>query len=276
MRTTAAVATLIALTSIGNAETIRGRILDKQDASPVEGAVVHVAGPNGFETTVTSDADGRYRVEVAPGKYKLTFVQDDAATRGTLIVTEGHDTTFDVRMRVKAEEIIALEYLQKPAVLPVPKTHNFAKAVPPYSDAAIEKDAWTRAWLLLDVDETGKVTQLKFLKKPGYDLEPIAISEGFKMSFEPARDARGRAVRTFVIWPIEWPSMNFLTLHGGKPTRLPERKWLNGYSSAAWVPCKGSGPWTFTNNIASHKGYRDCSRPDMELAKSEPWIVRPD
>lgn len=276
MRPIFTAAVLLSLTTIGSAETIRGRVLDKHDGSPVEGAVVHVQGPDGFAVTATTDADGRYRVHVEPGKYQLSFVQDETSARGTLLVTEGNDTTFDVKLQVGPPEIISLEHLRKPAVMPVPRNPFAHVVAPPYSDEAIEKDAWTRAWLLLDVDETGTVTQLKFLKKPGYDLEPIAVSEGFKLSFEPGRDHDGRAVRTFVIWPIEWVSMYFLTHHTGKPTRMPEKGGRFNQSRASWVACKGSGPWTFTNSISSYKGYRDCSRPDLEAGRNEPWIVRPD
>ena len=49
--------------------------------------------------------------------------------------------------------------------------------------------------MLLDVTETGKVVRVKFLKRPA-DSEPIAISESFKLQFEPARDTTGKAVPT--------------------------------------------------------------------------------
>src|SRR5688572_12874788 len=49
------------------------------------------------------------------------------------------------------------------------------RIAPTYSDAAIEHDAWTRAWMLLDIDDRGVVQRMKFLKRPGYDLEKIAI-----------------------------------------------------------------------------------------------------
>lgn len=265
-----------ALTSAAAAETIRGQVRDKSGGAPVEGAVVHVSNAEGFETTVTTGADGRYAVDVAPGKYRIVFVQDENAIKGQIIVVEGQDTTFDARLKLASPEVIVIEELKRPAVLPEPVNRHVATAVPPYSDAAIERDAWTRAWLLLDVDETGKVTQLKFLKKPGYDLEPIAIAEGFKLAFKPARDDRNRPVRTFVLWPIEWPSMYYLTLHDGHPTRMPGQRAFGHGSAASRVPCKGSGPWKFSNRIAAYRGYRDCSRPDMTKVNSEPWILRPD
>ena len=36
--------------------------------------------------------------------------------------------------------------------------------------------------LLLDLDATGAVTHLKFLKRPGFDLDPIAVRTAFKLA----------------------------------------------------------------------------------------------
>jgi hypothetical protein len=274
MRTVIATGVVLALTSIGSAETIRGQVTDRSTAKTVEGAVVHVRGPDG-ETTVSTDADGRYKVVVPPGKYRLTFMQGEAAVAGTIVVTAGNNTTFDAAITSKVDEVIVLESRPPPAVVPEPVDKFVRIKVPPYSDEAILKDAWTRAWLLLDVDEHGKVSQVKFLKKPGYNLEPIALAEAWKLEFTPAKNDRGQAVPSFVLWPIEWPSMYYLEHHTKNTTRMPENWGLGRGSRAAWIACKGSGPWVFTNRISSYTGYRDCSRPDMAKAKTEPWIIRP-
>lgn len=258
------------------AETVRGRVLDRQTGDPVEGAAVFIAGADGFETTVATDGDGRYAVKVKPGKYKLTFLHGDARVEGQIAVVEGADTTLDARLKMKIDETIVLEHTRAPKVMPRPKNTFTARKQPPYSDRAIEQDAWTRAWLLLDVDATGKVTRIKFLRKPGYDLEPIALSEGFKLSFEPARDERNRPVSTLVIWPIEWISRYWLIFHAEEVTAMPDTLNPSNRSAAAAVPCKGSGPWKWTNNISAYKGYRDCSRPDLSKINSEPWILRPE
>src|SRR4029450_9881483 len=50
-----------------------------------------------------------------------------------------------------------------------PRNHSAIKA-PPYSDRAIARNAWTRAWMLLDVDARGRVVRLKFMKRPGYGV----------------------------------------------------------------------------------------------------------
>lgn len=46
-----------------------------------------------------------------------------------------------------------------------------------------------KPWLMLDVDDQGHVSRLKLLNDPGINLGPIAIQEGFKMTFSPARDS---------------------------------------------------------------------------------------
>lgn len=177
------------------------------------------------------------------------------------------------RMNPRANEVIVLEDTRQPAVMPQPVDPKVATRAPPYSDKAIAHDAWVRAWMLLDVDERGVVTRLKLLKRPGYDLDEIAVREGFKLRFTPARDAANRPVKTLILWPIEWVANSWLVRFGhGTRTRMPEKRGPEGRSAAAYVPCRGSGPWKMGS---LHKGYRDCSTPDLAKAKTEPWILRP-
>lgn len=263
---------LLALTAAASAEPLSGRVVDRKTGAPVEGAVVHVAGPEGFEATLSSGADGRYLVDVAPGRYRITFLHGKTRVVGRVEVEAGLPTKLDGRVDDAPDEVISLEHTVAPAVMPQPKDPQLANRAPAYTDKAIEQDAWTRAWLLLDVDERGVVTRLKFLKRPGYDLEPIAIRESFAVVFTPGRDDRGRPVRTLVVWPIEWVSSNWLMNFGnGMRTRMPA---LNdrGRNSAAYVPCKGSGPWQMTS-YRGYRGYRDCSRADLSKAKTEAWIL---
>lgn len=161
-------------------------------------------------------------------------------------------------------EVITIIDHRLPTVKPTPK-HQSRRRAPPYSDRAITSDAWTRAWLLLDINEAGNVTQFKFLKRPGYDLEAIAQAEAFRLTFEPARDENNKPVRALVVWLIEWPSAWWLDKFVGTRAGLPPRGLV------AHVPCKGSGPWKMDS---VHKGYRDCSKPDPSAADKEPWITR--
>jgi hypothetical protein len=169
-------------------------------------------------------------------------------------------------------EVIVID--EKPPRAAVPaRAVNFSPIkAPPYSDRAIEEDAWTRAWLLLDIDDTGTVRRFKFLKRPGHDLEAIATREAFKLRFQPARDASGRPVATWMLWLIEWPSHGWLIARLGLATRMPPVVGFPPRSMAAHVPCAGSGP---LNLDSIHPVYRDCSRPDLSRPfESERWIGR--
>jgi len=186
----------------------------------------------------------------------------------------GLATWFFTIATAHAGEVIEIHDRLPPAVKPAPQHFN-PKRVPPYSDRAFLSDAWSRAWLLLDVDASGNVTQFKFLKRPGYDLEPIATAEAFKLHFEPGRDASGNAVAAYVIWAIEWPSHGWLAMiNNDTTTGLPDDVGLPPYrhSPADTVPCYGSGPLSLGS---AHPVYRDCSRPDLSRAEHERWITRP-
>ena len=139
------------------------------------------------------------------------------------------------------------------------------RIAPKYSDAAIEKDAWTRAWLFLDIDDRGVVKRVKFIKRPGYDLEKIALERVFKTRFEPARDGLGRAEASTLVFPIEWPSYWWIVKHEGLVTRIP--------ANVGGVPCRDSG--NPLNLDRAHPMYRDCSMPDLSRISVEPWIERP-
>ena len=267
-----AVAFLTCLASLGpdaDAGELGGRITDRESGAPVEGALVHVSGAEGFEKVVTTDRDGRYRIDLGAGTYEVLILYGMSQARGRISLGADDVLVLDDQVATALGEVIVVEeprrrpVWRRPAVLPKAKNYSRVKA-PPYSDGAILSDAWTRAWLLLDVDKTGVVQRMKFLKRPGYDLEPIAIAEAFKLRFEPARDARGRPTATPVIWRIEWPSHGWLIARIGTATRMPQ-------SLAAHVPCTGSGP---LNLDSVHPTYRDCSEPELSKAASETWIVR--
>ncbi|HEY5936470.1 MAG TPA: hypothetical protein VIU61_17585 [Kofleriaceae bacterium] len=168
-------------------------------------------------------------------------------------------------------EVIKIEGRLPPKVKPRPRNYSQKKA-PPYSDRALLSDAWTKAWLLLDVSADGEVIRFKFLKRPGYDLETIAASEVFKLRFEPARDHSDKPVRTLLLWSIEWPSAGWLEKLVGTRSRMPPLIGIppNVRSQSDYVPCAGSGPWHMDS---VHKTYKDCSKPDWSNEANEPWIT---
>jgi hypothetical protein len=183
----------------------------------------------------------------------LAALPSRARAGGEIIVIDGHRPTPHVRPRVL--------------------NHVRTKA-PPYSDAAIESDAWTRAWLLLDVDERGRVTRFKFIKRPGHDLEGIAAQQAFGLHFDPARDDGDRRIKSWVVWGIEWPSYWWLVMFVGTATRMPPLVGtMHPRPMSDYVPCRGSGP---LNLDSAHPVYRDCSLPDLSVSfDAEPWISAP-
>ncbi|MBA3463043.1 MAG: hypothetical protein H0T46_24010 [Deltaproteobacteria bacterium] len=167
-------------------------------------------------------------------------------------------------------EVIVIEGKAPPATPPRPT--NFVKqAAPPYSDRAILSDAWTKAWLLLEIDERGTVTRLKFLNRPGYDLEKIAIAEAFKLRFDPALDGGKRAMRSTLLWEIEWPSAWWLSSFVGTRSAMPKIVGHPPRRQDHYVPCRGSGPWAMGSVRPT---YKDCSKPDLSKIATEAWIDR--
>ena len=167
----------------------------------------------------------------------------------------------DAPVTVRPETII-IHGKAPPKVAPKPKK-RYHRIAPPYSDQAIESNVWAKAWVMLDIDTRGTVQRIKLLKRPGYDLDQIAIDRAFAMRFEPAEDANGYATRSQLVVPIEWPSYWWLVELEGVSTGIP--------AYAHRIRCAGSGPMALDS---IHPTYRDCSQPDLSKVESEPWITR--
>lgn len=237
-----------------------GRVVDLMSGLPVEGAVVTVHGPAGILQTLATDADGRYRTTIAQGTYRVLFTFGKASLRGEITVGRG-GATLDCKLDAKIGEVIEIEGEVAPPV-PPKATNHAPRAAPPYSEAAILRAVWTKAHMLLDIDEHGTVVRYKFLRRPGHDLEKIAARQVSKLKFEPAKDGRGQPMRAYLVWTIEWPSVAWLEmLH--RP-----RTWMPPPAAYAKVPCEGSGPWRMGSQ---YKGYRDCSQPDLRAGATERW-----
>jgi len=153
----------------------------------------------------------------------------------------------------------------------MPRPHRDQTLVPPYTDSAVLSDAWTRAWLMLEVDATGVVRRVKFLKRPGYGLDAIAVKWAFQQTFDPARDKDGNPAASLVVYPVEWPSHDWLVARLGTTQRMLTPIW-GWYGTLALPPCKGSGPLQLES---VDPVYRDCSVPNLAHADaSETWITR--
>jgi carboxypeptidase family protein len=222
---------------------LSGQVTD-EDGKPVPGAKVHLATPSGNDRVVVADGQGKFKTPL-PGDDGHTLVYVQGAARLT-----GHAA---VPTETGGTEVVEIHEVIRPSVLPKPLTNPLR--VLEYSDKAIDKNVWVRAWLLLEVDDKGSVARLKLLNKPGFDLDPIAIREGLKLKFEPARDRIGRPTSTLLLWKWEWPSYWFMTKFHAPMTTMPD---------VSWVPCRGTAPMK--------QDYRDCTQPNMAGAMALPWI----
>lgn len=249
---------------------LSGQVADINGGKPVESAKVTVSDRHGVREITTSDHDGRYSVNVEPGDYAVAFEYGPSRTVNQVSVTQSCTARLDGKVDITGETIVIQD--QKPPTVPARPTNARPRRNPPYSDAALEKDAWTRAWLLLDISSSGEVTQFKFLKRPGYDLERIAADEVFHLQFDPARDEHGDPMRVWLVWDLEWPSNGWLMAMNLPRTMAPPIVGFPPRKMSDTVPCRGSGPM----HLGSvHPVYRDCSQPDLSQVAREPWIPRP-
>ena len=284
-----------------------GRVTDVL-GKPIGDARVYLLPRGGGRLQTVTDKDGRYAIGLADGgAYSVVIAVGRVHTYRQVLVADRAVTTLDVEVEtdISGGEVIRIidQKLPAPAVPPKPSSEHPQKSLP-YSPQAMERDAWARAFLLLDIDETGHVTRLKLLKRPGFDLDQIAIDEAFKLQFEPALDAAGKPIRTYIIWNMEWPSWGWLVQGNGTAAGRPvdyDGMYKYGRLNAAIpaqdspiatfglssgfaqplpqqvttplsrVPCAGSGP---LNLDSQNRAYRDCSTPDMSNVDGLPWITR--
>ena len=291
---------------------IAGRVTDVL-GRPVVNMRVYVTPARGQPVRSKTDAKGRYTVTVpAPGRYGVVIAIGKAHTFRSVDAKPGETTTLDIDIDIDIDggEVIQIDAERRPKPTVRAKPQQDERKALPYSDEAVKRDAWARAWVLLDVDETGKVKRLKLLKRPGYSLEKICIDEAFKLTFEPARDANGYPMKTYVLWSMEWPSWGWLVQGNGTAMRRPQESYqlhamnrnpthnvigrnagagANGAvpsggmfsqpmpglgafpTSMSRVPCYGSGPLDLD---LQNRAYRDCSLPDIANARGFTWITR--
>jgi hypothetical protein len=228
------------------AGTLYGRVVD-DDGEPLAGVEVQVVPRRGTRHAIKTDGDGRYQLTVGPGGVTVFIRGEGRFSEQTMVASrrQGEQDEVDIHDTVPAAS---------PAVI-----IGSDRLIPEYSESAVDHDAWTRAWLLLDVDARGVVTRVKLLHKPGYDLDTIAIRTALGLRFKPARNRVGAAVGSVVVWTFEWPSPTYLVkVKGTRVSRLPPQ--VKG------VPCRGNGP--------SHARWlRDCTLADVSEALDLPWLA---
>jgi hypothetical protein len=227
--------------------SIEGVVKDQAAGMPLAGVSVTVAG-EGVTKTVTTGKDGRYALKgLSPGRYSALFVFGKTRYKRTdLLVTEGAGASVNVKIDVtrSAEVVKVKEKAPESKAAPPKPAGKYLATPPPYSDEAVDSDIWSRAWLLLDVDVTGKVTAVTFLKKAGHGLDEIAEQEAMKYKFKPALDDDGKPIASRIAVMMEWPSWWY----------------VHTLVSTGQPPCAGSGPL----NLGSlHPVYRDCSTVEL-------------
>jgi carboxypeptidase family protein len=270
---------------------------------PMPNVRVHVATGKD-QRLVTTDDKGHYEVAVDAGQDVSIVVGagDQLAFRRST-VADGKRQRLDFALEIADGEIIRIIDNKPATVLPKQKLDG-PRLTPPYSDQAVERDAWAKAWLFLDVSETGKVLRVKLVKRPGFDLDEIAVKEAMKLTFEPALDENGKPMRTSIFWAIEWPAHGWLVEHFGSATRMPaESSSMEIYPDAAElsigqirnggrlssshatsrtaakpktlsdVRCAGTGPVNLDSiDINNVSVLRDCSTPNTRKLPYLPWL----
>ena len=295
--------------------TLVGRVTDIL-GKPVEGARIYVM--SGHRTQTGTDKDGRYSLALySTGAHSVVIAVGKVHTYRQVLIKAGVATTLDVEVEIDSAgggEVIKItdRRLPPPAVMPRPTIDKRVSL--PYSDEAKARDAWARAWILLDVDERGTVSRIKLLKRPGFGLDQIAIDESFKLKFEPARDEQNRPIRTYIVWTMEWPSWGWLVsgqgIASGKPNEFdalddkPRNPGTGAITSGGQGGggdgvrpriSRGSAYWAMPPALATapalsrvpcagsgplnldlrNRSYRDCSQPpNPEEADALPWITR--
>src|SRR5689334_5193733 len=140
---------------------LSGRVSDRTNGGPVEGAQVYAADANRQRVVVT-DGAGHYAVAVRQGGYDVRFTFGSSLSEERVAIEAGRAAVLDGTVDATSGEVIIIREKRRPAVLPKPKHYSKNRA-PPYSQEALDKDAWTRAWMVLDISPTGEVKRFKFL-----------------------------------------------------------------------------------------------------------------
>jgi hypothetical protein len=252
---------------------LSGRVTD-HSGQPVGDASVIITSTDGVQSRTVTDPTGHYvTMARGAGPFSVMFAFGPTQVQARVDVPADGHATLDTQIEIGGE-VIEIQGEHAPVVYPQPKGDPLV--IPPYSDKAALRDAWTKAWLLLDVDDHGVVTRAKFLKRPGFDLDEVAVNHVFGLRFDPARDKRGIPTKSYVVWPLEWPSMTWMQSRGLLLNRLPVFPAVTQVAGGVFIdgypPCAGSGGWTMDE---LHPMYRDCSVPNLSIGNAaEPWFVR--
>lgn len=227
-----------------SAGEVNGRVVDG-DGQVVAQATVHLVGKD-RERTVTTDEQGRFKADIA--EPTMVVVYGGPRVTGNVVTSQ----------KVGGAEAIDVHEALPPATPAKPLSDP--TVIPEYSHEMreVSRHVWVRAWLLLEVSDTGVVSRLKLLNPPGHGLDEIAIRHAFELKFRPARNRVDKPTVSQVVWKLERPAYSWLRRNRGYA-----RRWLP--ANVTDVPCRGSS--------SSPKAFRDCSSPNMAAAITAPWLV---
>lgn len=214
------------------------------DGKPLA-TTVHIVQPSAAnELLVKTDANGKYSVKLEGSDLAYVFVEEKAKIGGQTVssVKEGDG------------EAIQIHEALPPAV--PAKYASDEWRILDYSKAADDANRWARAWLLLNVSDTGQVVRVKLINKPGMDLDAIAIKGAWGLKFEPARDRQNHKIQSYVLWTFEWPASWWLA----------NAKQMDGFMppSVILIDCG--------KNL---RVQRECSKPNIVNSLKLPWVERP-
>jgi hypothetical protein len=223
--------------------TLTGRVLDPSEQPVKDATVVISSGDGASEATVTTDPTGRYTATVRPGPHAVTIAFGSSRVTRSVDIPAAGETKLDAALDLLADS--------GPRPIRFAKPKQDPLAIPAYSDAATRDDVWARAWLVLDIDRHGTVARVKFLVRPGHDLDAVALRHAFNLRFAPARDDRDDPVSSSIVWSLEWPAASWLRDHHVPATQLPR--------GIEYPGC----------------GRRDCTVPDLANATATAgWVAR--
>src|SRR5262245_55610895 len=151
---------LFAGSAAADGAILSGKVTDLL-GKPIAGARVHILS-EAEHRTATTDASGRYAVELdGDASYSVVIAAGTLHTFRRGMIKRGARETLDLEVEVADGEIIRIIDQKPPTVLP--KVKRDKQLALPYSEEAVERDAWAKAWLVLDVDEKGRVARVKLL-----------------------------------------------------------------------------------------------------------------
>ena len=204
---------------------VRGVVSNADSGQPIIGAHVTLKQIGTLKhkgkvfARTSTNAKGEFRFTVRAARYEVTFRRGGSSLIRVFKTRPGKVVVVNGRLKQVDGEVIVIRERRRARKA---RATNFnRRKTPPYSASAIKSNHWARAWMVLEVDTKGVVKRLKFMHRPGYGLDEIAVAQAFKLDFEPSLSEEGKPIKTLVLWSYEWPSYWWLIDHYGVASGMP-------------------------------------------------------